>query len=107
MTVTSLNFILYSLAVWRLSSLFANEDGPFYIFKKLRAICEQLSENNFFCKLFGLYQGLQCEWCNSIWFAFPIAWLLFDVSLFNSFIIPLAASTVVIIIKCSLEKITK
>lgn len=98
MKLGTLEFVIFSLAIWRLSSLFANEEGPFLIFGRLRLYCEKLSNNNLLCKAFHLYEGLCCEWCNSIWFAFPLS-LIFERSIFNNFFVPLAASTCVILLK--------
>lgn len=100
-------FLIFSFAIWRISSLFANEDGPFHTFKHLRLYIEKLSENNFFCKAFHLYEGLRCEWCNSIWFAFLLSPVIFERTIFNLFCVPLAASSVAIFMKYSREAIER
>lgn len=64
------DLLLLSLAVWRLSSLFAREDGPYDIFIKIRLKAgvsidefgEEYSTNM-------LSKGLLCIWCNSLWFS--------------------------------------
>lgn len=63
-----MNFLLVSLAVWRLTSLLAREEGPFLIFTKLRdklgVKYDSLSRaygTTFFSKL------ILCPWCLSIW----------------------------------------
>jgi hypothetical protein len=59
-------FIITSLAVWRLSYLFSNEDGPFNIIYLLR----QKAAAGFFGNL------LSCFYCTSIWVALPFGiWL--------------------------------
>lgn len=50
MDITTL--LILSLAVWRLSSLFTGEDGPFEMFAVLRAKGGEL---------------LNCLWCLSMW----------------------------------------
>ncbi len=55
----TLIFILNSLAVWRLTHLSTEEDGPFDIFYKLR----KWAGTGFFGKL------LTCFYCCSIWVA--------------------------------------
>ena len=55
-----LDFVILALATWRLASLFANESGPFHIFKTFR---EWICNNHP-----GIGEGLTCEWCNSVWF---------------------------------------
>ena len=100
MTITPTNLFIVISAVWRLSSLFANEDGPFNVFAKIRTIAEQLCKQNKLCAAFRLYDGLACEWCNSIWFAGPIvaAWWYFGDSVILV-VAPLAVSTWAIAIK--------
>src|SRR5215217_9596835 len=66
--VMSLNIFFYlSLAAWRLASLIANEEGPWQIFKRLRALAERWCNNYKFCREFNLHEMVTCEWCNSIW----------------------------------------
>lgn len=63
--------ILLALAVWRLTSLFVEEDGPFDIFARLRSLIGvyydefsvKQSKNE-------IARGLTCVWCASIWFGF-------------------------------------
>jgi hypothetical protein len=52
------------MAVWRLSSLVAKEDGPFDIFLRFRKWAG--TESSF-------SRGLVCIWCNSVWFSAVIA----------------------------------
>ena len=61
-----LQFVVASLAVWRLSHLLAEEDGPFDMIYLLR----QKAGPGFFGSL------LDCFYCVSIWTSFPIGmWL--------------------------------
>lgn len=46
------------LAAYRLSLLITKEDGPAYIFRKLRHLPRDKS---------AAREGLACEWCMSIW----------------------------------------
>ena len=46
------------LAAFRLSLLVSKEDGPAYIFRKLRRLPPPES---------SVKEGLSCEWCMSIW----------------------------------------
>lgn len=55
-----INFIIYSLAIWRITSLLTGEDGPLDIFHHLRR------------KLKGL-KALDCFWCASVWISLPFA----------------------------------
>jgi hypothetical protein len=58
-------FLLVALAVWRLTHLFSQEDGPFDLVFKLR-------------KLLGsgfAGQLMDCFYCLSVWIAFPCAFM--------------------------------
>jgi hypothetical protein len=93
-------FFFLSLAAWRLASLVANEDGPWMVFKRLRQRAEQWCKQYRFCSELGLYELFSCEWCNSIWIGAGLTALylwLGDAILYLA--IPLALSTVAIIIK--------
>ena len=73
--------IVYCLAVWRISHLFVNESGPWFMFLRLREWAGIRHDDSrrpteitdtFFAQLFS------CVWCFSIWVAFFITsfWLL-------------------------------
>ena len=58
------------LAAYRLSLLISKEDGPAYIFRKLRKLPSKNSSTK---------EGLACEWCTSIWTGALVAlylWLI-------------------------------
>jgi hypothetical protein len=57
-------FLFCSLAVWRLSFLFSQEDGPFDIVIKLR----KLLGHGFLGSL------LDCFYCMSLWLSIPFAY---------------------------------
>jgi hypothetical protein len=97
----ALNIFFYlSLAAWRLASLIANEDGPWFIFKRFRQRAEQWCNRYRFCRELGLYDLITCEWCNSIWIGvgLTVLYLWIDESILY-LALPLALSTVAIIIK--------
>ena len=50
--------IVGGLAAYRLSLLISKEDGPAYIFRRIRKLPRQESSAK---------AGLSCEWCMSIW----------------------------------------
>lgn len=60
--------IILILATWRISSLFVNEDGPFDMFARLRALVgiryNELSNAYSTNVLAGLFN---CLWCFSVW----------------------------------------
>jgi len=64
--INFIGFVLCTFAIWRLTHLFTQEDGPFELVIKFR-------------KLFGLsFFGslLDCFYCLSIWISIPFAFLL-------------------------------
>lgn len=100
MNISALPLLIAMLGVWRISSLAANETGPFHIFKRFRVCTEQWCERYWFCRELHLDELVSCEWCNSIWFALPVsaAWyFLGDIVVWC--LVPLAISTGVIFLK--------
>jgi hypothetical protein len=97
----TLNIFFYlALAAWRLASLVANEDGPWQIFKRLRQHAEIWCNKYRFCRELGLYELVTCEWCNSVWIGAGLTILYLWVGeTILYLILPLALSTVTIIIK--------
>lgn len=62
------DFLILVLAVWRISSLLVNEDGPFAIFAELRRVVgvrydayNEAQSNNVIGQVFS------CLWCASFW----------------------------------------
>ena len=93
-------FFFLSLAAWRLASLFANEDGPWMIFKRLRQGAEQWCNRYRFCRELGLYELVTCEWCNSIWIGVILTVLYLWIGETILYLaLRLALSTVTIVIK--------
>src|SRR6185295_2203446 len=60
--------ILGGRATYRLSLLFSREDGPAFLFSKLRKLPSSKS---------SLKHGLSCEWCVSIWMGALVSMYLF------------------------------
>lgn len=56
--MTWLNFILGSLATFRLALLVSKEDGPYFIFKKIRKLPDKGTATE---------KGLACIFCTSIY----------------------------------------
>lgn len=57
-------FIIIALAVYRLSRLISDEEGPWGIFNKIRALPPEQS---------NLRRGIECIMCVSVWVALPVA----------------------------------
>jgi hypothetical protein len=63
MELSVLGFVLFALAVWRVTHLLAEEDGPGRIFARLRAAAGD-----------GIWGSLLgCFYCLSLWVALPFA----------------------------------
>ncbi|HVF59708.1 MAG TPA: DUF1360 domain-containing protein [Thermoanaerobaculia bacterium] len=60
------DFLLGSLATWRVAALLVREDGPFDLIARLRRALARL----------GAGRALECFFCTSLWVAAPVAlWL--------------------------------
>ena len=92
--------IVVALAVWRLSSVLAREDGPWLVFERLRyALGVRYDDMS---KRYGenvVAEGIICTWCNSVWLGILAAiGLYFAQSVTYWVCVPLAFSAVAIII---------
>lgn len=56
--------LLASLAVYRLSRMLSDEEGPFMVFSKVRGLAKPDT---------WIGRGLECIMCLSVWVALPIA----------------------------------
>jgi hypothetical protein len=104
-----LNFILASLMVWRVSSLIAREDGPMDIFSRFKAWIYRLSypgnghvPTKMNKILDSFYRGLNCMWCNSVWFS-AIASIFISSTILEWVAKTLSISTVVIMIETAVK----
>jgi hypothetical protein len=92
--------ILYALAVWRLSSLFSYEEGPFGIFDKIRVLVGVKYDD--MSNPYGenvISKGILCNWCNSVWFAVIITAMDYYIRSFTIILMfPLAISSLVILL---------
>lgn len=73
-------YIFMALATWRIASLFVHEDGPFFIFRKIRTWAGIAHDewggkyqipDTFFAQL------LSCVWCSSLWVGGALALLYY------------------------------
>jgi hypothetical protein len=99
---STMQFIVYALATWRIASLMTSESGPFDIFLKIRGWAGITHDEDgkvlmiphkFFAEL------LSCVWCCSIWVSF--FWLVIWVFIPWGFwiAIPFSLSTIAIVIQ--------
>jgi hypothetical protein len=95
-----MNYFIFTMALWRLVSLFANETGPFRVFQGIRDIVWKLDNRFAVLHRFRLHEGFTCEWCLSIWIGVSlfILWYIYGEPVLQV-LFPFAASTGVIVIK--------
>ena len=62
--------IVKALAVWRISNLLVDEDGPYDIARKIRAIANDKNQQ--------LGAMLDCLWCTSVWVALFVTFIPYD-----------------------------
>ena len=92
------DYLILALATWRISSLLANEAGPYDAFERLRKRAGTYYDD--YSNAQGkneLAKMLICTWCNSVWVG--TLWLILYLA-FNDYAVylacPFAASTFVI-----------
>jgi len=98
--MNTVDLLLLIAAVWRLSNLVANEDGPYLMFRKLRRKVEKWDKKYRWFRRSYLKEGITCEYCISVWFGVILGslyLLLGDLMLI--IVLPLALSTGAILIK--------
>lgn len=75
--IANMTFVIASLAIWRLSYLIVDEEGPFdvfYTFRRLLGVHLEdgvIVANNVFAKL------VLCIYCTTVWVSLPFALILF------------------------------
>lgn len=104
--LNAIDLIVLSLAVWRLSSLFAAEEGPWEIFEKIRQFSGVKYKEVPPYEMYGtnvVSRGLICVWCNSIWIGL-LATILYAISTDTIYLfIPFSLSGVAILLDRLLE----
>ena len=105
MEIGPFQLVVIGLATWRVSSLFANEEGPFQIFSHIRHALGEQYVNGQRIATTHVGKGLACQWCNTVWFAF--IWIL--IILIDPFFIYaamiFAVSTLAIIVEEAITRI--
>lgn len=92
------DYLILALATWRVSSLLANEDGPYNVFGRLRNYAGVYYDDHSNAQGKNeLARMLICLWCSSTWIGLVLAagyWLLGDSIVWFS--LPFALSTIAI-----------
>lgn len=96
-----MNFIILGLAVWRLSSLIAREEGPMQILDRFRyfAGVRYADDGVYFLNNFA--KGISCPACLSVWIGAiaSVAYLLFNSSIvYTGVVWALALSAIAVIV---------
>lgn len=84
--------LLTILTCYRLAKLIADDDGPLFIFKRLRYWAKdnaywemtdrnvnfeiQEAKDRWFGKWYSLAEGLECPYCVGVWVSLPLFFLL-------------------------------
>jgi len=72
--INLIDLLILGLAAFRLSSLFANEHGPFDLFGRVRRwAVARYDKQSREVPTTELSRGLMCVWCNSVWFGIALA----------------------------------
>lgn len=74
--MTKFNFLtlaIYSLAVFRMSILLADDSGPWKLISRFRAWLKRAEKKSPALKKSDVAHGAECLRCNGLWFALPIA----------------------------------
>lgn len=86
-----LRLILAILTTYRLARLIARDDGPFFIFKRIRywvkdkawheagepmPFDDDTMNDRYFGNWYSLSEGLSCPYCLGVWFSLPLLALL-------------------------------
>jgi fatty acid desaturase len=67
-------YVLLALATWRISSLLVNEDGPWHVFARLRALVGVRHDDEFQPVASNVVAGaFTCIWCMSVWVALALS----------------------------------
>ena len=95
------------MSVWRVTSLFVYEDGPYDIFEKIRhEFGMKRDELNNSYGTTVISRALQCFWCTSIWTSLILSIPLFyiiDIHIYEMTLVILSASSIAILFDMFVE----
>lgn len=101
-----MDFLILSLATFRLASLLSDEKGPYAIFSRFRYWAGERRNESGRTGTNEFARGLICFWCVSIWIGMilGVAWYMFkDTSTIVWLMTPFALSSVAIIVNKGTE----
>jgi hypothetical protein len=96
-----MDFLILAFATFRISSLIADEAGPFGLFDRARCLVgverDPQSGKSYGTNDFAV--GVVCIWCNSVWVAIPLVILYMFFKQWTLLLcLPLAISTAALLI---------
>lgn len=92
-------FVILALAVWRVSSLLARENGPFDILARARyKIGVRYNEFSEPIGTNAISKGIICVWCNSVWVSLIGSFIVFN-TIHEILVSTFALSAIAIIIE--------
>lgn len=95
-----MHYLLLAFATWRISSLLVNEDGPYAMFARLRALVGVRHNDEFQPVAGNVVAGaFMCVWCMSVWVGLALSllsWFAPDVAAW--IVLPMALSAAAIVI---------
>ena len=97
-----MDFLILALATFRISSLLADEDGPYNVLETFRqAVGVKRDDTGEQYALNKFADGLICIWCNSVWvgLGLTVAYMSVSKSMTILLCMPLAFSTIAIVIE--------
>jgi len=97
MAYKALSFILFTLAIWRITHMLQTENGPFAIFGLLQSKVGKLKSRNG-----GIKEMFFCFSCLSIWISIPFA-IVMSGSMIEVVIYTLALSSSAILFEHVIE----
>jgi hypothetical protein len=101
---------LLSLAVWRISNMVVNEDGPWDWFARLRGWGFELdAAGNAIWARYDIMKVLACTWCFSIWVGLGaiIVYLLTGERVIVILSLPFSLSTISIFIEQVIDRLSE
>lgn len=98
----TLRFIILGLACFRLALMVTKEDGPAWIFRRLRSLVKRKAPQET-----ALKKGISCPWCVSMWMGVLLSlgeFFLHDSAVYVVIVVALALSGIAIIINQTFTK---
>lgn len=90
-------FLISSLAVWRITHMLLEENGPWELFKRVQNWSDSRNPN-------VLKEMLQCFYCTSVWVSLPFA-IYLGANFIEYIIYTMALSAVAMLIQTIKEKL--